>query len=166
MITDLEEKPPEPEWPTGIQLSIYKDNPDFKIVYGAIDEAFEDHWGHVESEDEEERLERFRHSIENDETFDPELFFLAMDGAEIAGAAMCSPRFGGDPETGIVETLGVRRPWRRRGIALALLHHAFGELYRRGHKHIGLDVDTQNLSGATQLYEKAGIHVAEEFTFY
>ena len=166
MITDLEEKPPEPEWPTGIQLSTYKDNPDLEIVYRAIDEAFEDHWGHVESEDEEERLERFRHSIENDENFDPELFFLAMDGGEIAGAAFCNPRFGGDPETGIVETLGVRRPWRRRGIALALLHHAFGEFYRRGHKHVGLGVDTQNLSGATHLYEKAGMHVAQEFTFY
>jgi len=100
------------------------------------------------------------------ETFDPELFFLAMDEEEIAGAALCSPRFGGDPETGIVETLGVRRPWRRRGIALALLHQSFGEFYRRGHKHVGLGVDTQNLSGATRLYEKAGMHVAQEFTFY
>jgi mycothiol synthase len=166
MMTDLEEKPPEPEWPEGIQLITFKELPDLEAVYTAIDEAFQDHWGHVDSEDEEERLERFRHSIENDETFDPELFFLAMDEEEIAGAALCSPRFGGDPETGIVETLGVRRPWRRRGIALALLHQSFGEFYRRGHKHVGLGVDTQNLSGATRLYEKAGMHVAQEFTFY
>ena len=166
MIADLEEKPPEPEWPEGIHLSTYKEFPNLETVYRAIDEAFQDHWGHVDSEDEEERLERFRHSIENDETFDPELFFLAMDEEEIAGAAFCSPRYGGDPETGIVETLGVRRPWRRRGIALALLHHAFGEFYQRGHKHVGLGVDTQNLSGATRLYEKAGMHIAKEFTFY
>jgi len=64
----------------------------------------------VDSEEEEGRLERFCHSIENDEAFDPEVFFLALDGEEIAGAAFCNPRFGGDQETGIVETLGVRRP--------------------------------------------------------
>jgi len=89
-----------------------------------------------------------------------------MDGDEIAGVAYCSPRFGGDPEIGIVETLGVRRPWRSQGIALALLHHAFGEFYRRGHKRVGLHVDTHNLSGATRLYKKAGMHVVQEFTFY
>jgi len=166
MITDLEEKPVKPEWPDGIQLSTYKEYPDLEAVYRAIDEAFQDHWGHVDSEDEEERLERFRHSLENDETFDPALFFLAMDEEEIAGAAFCSPQFGGDPETGIVETLGVRRPWWRKGIALALLHHAFGEFYQRGHKHVGLGVDTENLSGANRLYEKAGMHIATEFTIY
>ena len=166
MVIDLEGKTPEPEWPEGVHLSTYKEKPDLEIVHRAIDEAFQDHWGHVASEDEEERLERFRYSIENDETFDPELFFLAMDGDEIAGAAFCSPRFGGDPDTGIVETLAVRRPWRRKGIGLALLHHAFGEFYKRGHKHVGLGVDTQNLSGATRLYEKAGMHIATEFTFY
>jgi len=89
-----------------------------------------------------------------------------MDEEEIAGAAFCSPRFGGDPETGIVETLGVRRPWRRKGIALALMHHAFGEFYQRGHKHVGLGVDTENLSGANRLYEKAGMHIATGFTIY
>jgi mycothiol synthase len=166
MITDLEEKPPEPKWPEGIRLSSYKEYPNLEVVHRAIDEAFQDHWGRVDAEDNEERLERFRHSVESNETFDPELFYLAMDGEEIAGAAYCSPRFGGDPEIGIVETLGVRRPWRRQGIALALLHHAFGEFYRRGHKHVGLGVDSQNLSGATRLYKKAGMHVAQEFTFY
>jgi hypothetical protein len=45
------------------------------------------------------------------------------------------------------------------------VHHAFGEFYKRGHKHVGLGVVTQNLSGETHLYEKAGMYVAQEFTF-
>ena len=35
-----------------------------------------------------------------------------------------------------------------------LLLHAFGELYRRGSYTIGLGVDSQNLTGATRLYEQ------------
>ncbi len=60
---------------------------------------------------------------------------------------------------GYVHTLGVRRPWRRRGIALALLHHSFGEFFNRGKSKVSLHVDAKSLTGATRLYEKAGMHV-------
>jgi mycothiol synthase len=56
-----------------------------------------------------------------------------------------------------VGTLGVRRPWRRRGVALALLQHSFGEFYRRGLRKAGLGVDASSLTGATRLYRKAGM---------
>ena len=62
--------------------------------------------------------------------------------------------------------LGVRRPWRRRGIALALLHHAFGELYRRGKHRVVLGVDSQSLTGALRLYERAGMHVQLQYDNY
>ncbi len=67
---------------------------------------------------------------------------------------------------GWVATLGVRRNWRRQGIALALLHHSFGEFYRRGVRKVGLGVDAGSLTGATRLYEKAGMHVASQFDKY
>jgi ribosomal protein S18 acetylase RimI-like enzyme len=56
----------------------------------------------------------------------------------------------------------VRRPWRRRGIALALLHHAFRELAARGKPRAGLGVDSESLTGATRLYERAGMRVVRE----
>jgi mycothiol synthase len=56
-----------------------------------------------------------------------------------------------------VNILGVRRPWRRRGVALALLQHSFREFYSRGRYKVGLGVDAQSLTGATRLYEKAGM---------
>lgn len=65
----------------------------------------------------------------------------------------------GDPTWGWVGTLGVRRPWRRRGLGLALLQHAFGEFRRRGMSRAGLDVDAENTTGAVALYEHAGMHV-------
>jgi ribosomal protein S18 acetylase RimI-like enzyme len=58
---------------------------------------------------------------------------------------------------GWVATLGVRRPWRKRGLGLALLEHSFVELQRRGSRRVGLGVDAQNITGATRLYEKAGM---------
>src|SRR5215468_1533170 len=67
---------------------------------------------------------------------------------------------------GVVGALGVRKPWRRRGIAQALLHHAFGEFYRRGKRRVALGVDAENPTGATRLYERAGMHVAFEAVTY
>jgi len=54
------------------------------------------------------------------------------------------------------------RRWRRRGLGLALLQHALGEFFKPGERRIGLGVDTENSSGATRLYERAGMHVACE----
>ena len=94
--------------------------------------------------------------------FDPSLWFLAMDGEQIAGVVLCAHH----PDAGWVNTVGVRRPWRKRGLAMALLLHAFGEMYRRGERKISLGVDAQSLTGATRLYERAGMHPALEAAVY
>ena len=67
---------------------------------------------------------------------------------------------------GWVNILGVRRPWRKRGIGVALLEHSFGEFYRRGILKAGLGVDAESLTGALRLYEKAGMHVHLIFDNY
>jgi ribosomal protein S18 acetylase RimI-like enzyme len=94
--------------------------------------------------------------------------FLAMDGlsGEIAGINLCRPHSFDDPEMGWVGTLGVLRPWRKRGIGLALLRHSFNEFFRRGYRKVGLGVDAQNLTGALRLYENAGMHVRQAFDQY
>jgi GNAT superfamily N-acetyltransferase len=102
------------------------------------------------------------------EGFDPTLWFLAMDGpsGEIAGICLCRAQAYNDPNVGWVNILAVRRPWRKRGIGLALLRHAFGELYRRGKNMAGLGVDAENLTGALRLYENAGMHVHRAFDLF
>ena len=67
---------------------------------------------------------------------------------------------------GWVSTLGVRRPWRKKGLGLALLLHSFGEFYRRGKKKVGLGVDSGSLTGALNLYKKAGMSVYSQFDKY
>jgi ribosomal protein S18 acetylase RimI-like enzyme len=52
---------------------------------------------------------------------------------------------------------GVRRPWRRRGLGLALLRRAFGEFQRRGERLVQLGVDAASPTGATRLYERVGM---------
>jgi GNAT superfamily N-acetyltransferase len=165
MIIDLDQAPPEPKWPEGIVIRTFQDLSDLRAVYRAFDEAFRDAWGHVQR-DEDEGLERWRYQLDNDPDFDPSLWYLAMDGDEIAALALCSPKVGNDTDLGFVDILGVRRPWRRKGLALGLLHYVFGEFRQRGRKRAGLGVDTESLTGATRLYEKAGMHVTRQIDAY
>jgi ribosomal protein S18 acetylase RimI-like enzyme len=97
--------------------------------------------------------------------FDPTLWFVAEDGGAIAGICLCQERKG-RPDVGWVDSLGVRKPWRRRGLGLAFLRHAFAELGRRGYPRAGLGVDGENTTGAVRLYERAGMHVARRSDTY
>ena len=61
---------------------------------------------------------------------------------------------------GWVGMLGVRRPWRRRGLGELLLRTAFAEFARHGETRVGLGVDAESETGATRLYESAGMTLA------
>src|SRR3990172_2139468 len=157
MVIDLNGAPPDPQWPAGITVSTFADKGDLADLVQAVREAFKDHWGFVEIPFEEE-FERWKHRVDTDPDFNPSLWFLAMDGEEIAGVSLCRIKIYDDPEMGWVNTLGVRRPWRRKGLGLALLHQSFLRLYELRKQRVGLGVDAQSLTGATRLYQKAGMH--------
>jgi mycothiol synthase len=156
MVIDLDRLPPEPQWPVGIQPRHFVPGQDERATFAAGREAFSDHWGHTERPFEE-AFQQWLHRRNSEEDFDPSLITLAMDGDEIAGVCHCQNQARDDPQTAWVGQLSVRRPWRRRGLGLALLHNAFGEFYRRGRNRVSLGVDAQNLTGAVRLYEKAGM---------
>jgi len=162
MRINMDAPPVEPQFPKGITLRVYDPETDLEAVYRAVDEAFSDHFGHVDTPFEE-GLQRFKHMMTGYEGFDPTLWFLAMNGDEIAGISLCRLHGYDNPDVGWVGTLGVRRAWRKHGIGLALLRHSFCELYRRGQRMAGLGVDAQNLTGALRLYENAGMHVHNAF---
>lgn len=149
--------PPSPVWPRGLELRPFRPEEQARTVYEASQEAFQDHWGHVPMPYENWKT----HTVLRP-GFDPALYFIAWDGEQVAGVSLCRLK----PEIGWVSTLAVRRPWRKRGLGLALLQHSFGEFYRRGFKTVGLGVDAQNLTGATRLYQRAGMRVASEYVFY
>ena len=154
MVADLDDEPPPPQWPEGFELRPFEAERDGEAVYEADMDAFADHWGFTRTPYEDWR----RWFL--DDRLDPELWFLAYAGDEIAGFCLCRPHESADPDMGWVSVLGVRPPWRRRGLATALLLHAFGEFRRRGRARVGLGVDAENTTGAVALYERAGMQVA------
>lgn len=148
-----DEAPPEPAWPEGLTVAPFRDG-DGPAFHAALGESFQDEWGHAPLEYDEWRRAR----LEADD-FDPEVWAVVRDGDEIAAVIRCDVfRYGG----GWVGALGVRKPWRRRGIGLALLQHTFRVFHARGARSVGLGVDSENPTGATRLYERAGMHVEDE----
>ncbi len=168
MKIDLDAAPPPPVWPEGIivRTATGMTAEEIETIARVDSEAFKDHFGHIEQPFENE-LALFRNWLENDENYsDPSLWFLAMDGNQAVGLALCTVRDMENKEFGHVSSLGVLRSHRKRGIGLALLHHAFGEYCRRGYKGVSLGVDAENLTGALRLYKKAGMHVHRQFDLY
>jgi ribosomal protein S18 acetylase RimI-like enzyme len=163
MLIEMDAPPPAPEWSAGITLRSGTLD-DAEALYRAFNESFRDHYGHVE-EPFEEGFPRFKHFLEGGD-MDPSIWFLAMDGNEIAGFSVCRPESYSHPDSGYVNILGVRKPWRKRGLGLALLRHSFGEFYRRGKRKVMLGVDASSLTGALKLYESAGMHVYMAFDLY
>lgn len=165
MEIELEEKPEAPQLPENIIIRPMRDLNELPAVIQAIQDSFKDHWGFVQQSLESE-LAFWKHIVETDPSFDRNLWFLAVDGDQIAGLSLCWPKHGRNEQMGWVGTLGVLRPWRRQGLGLGLLKHSFRELFIRGKTKIGLGVDADSLTGATRLYEKAGMHVARQFDQY
>lgn len=156
MAIDLEAPPPSPEWPDGIRVRTLTPGVDDLAAHEAHEDAFRDVWGRPRS-----TLDRFQRMIRQ-EDFDPTLWFLAAGGDEIAGVCFAKTVAG----RGWVDVVGVRRPWRGRGLGLALLRHAFGKFFRRGVTNVGLSVDAQSLTGAPRLYSRAGMRVIQDFVLY
>ena len=157
MQIELNEAPPPARWPEGITCRTFEPA-DARAFFDATVDAFSDDDDFHPLPFEEWKRRQF-----DAPEFDPSLWFVARDHGEIAGIARCWPQRWG---CGWVDVLGVRKQWRRRGIGLALLQHVFHEFHERGRRCVGLEVDTQNPTGATRLYERAGMRVvAEDVTF-
>lgn len=142
-----------PHLPEGIELRPYRPG-DEDLLRAALNEAFADDpfFGAASAS-------HFREFYLRARGFEPSLWLLAWADAELAGFVLAFPERAGDPSLGWVESLGVRRPWRRRGLGEALLCSAFAELRERGVRAAGLGVDAQNETGALRLYERVGMRV-------
>jgi len=165
MVIDLDQPPAAPRWPEGIRVRTFSFPAEMEAVYNAEQEIFQDHWGFLPGGDER-GFARWRHHVFEMRPFDPALWYLAFDGARIVGIALCRPYAERDPRMGWISSLGVVREWRRRSLGRALLQHAFTEFHRRGMPRAGLGVDSNNLTGAAQLYSQAGMQVLREFQTY
>ena len=156
METTLDEPPALPRWPADISVRTFVPGRDERAVYEAVEDAFRDLWGRPRNP-----FKRFVRETKN-ENFDPSLWFLALQGDEIAGLVLCKTLAG----EGWIDVVGVRRPWRNRGLGLALLRHAFTEYQRRNIRRVSLSVDAESITGAPRLYGRAGMRVRESYIIH
>ena len=153
---DLTEPPPSPQWPGGIEVRTFVRGEDEQATHDAVEDAFRDMWERPPG-----TFAKFMARLERG-YFDPDLWFLAMEGEQVAATVLTSEIDG----KGWIETAGVRRPWRGRGLGLAMLRHAFAAFWARGVTEIGLSVDAESPTGAGRLYERAGMHVDKVYLLY
>jgi ribosomal protein S18 acetylase RimI-like enzyme len=152
MITDVREPTPPPTWPEGTLLRPLDPERDGPALYDAELEAFADEWDYAPLGFDEWRGRVFGRS-----GFDPSLVPVVWAGDEVVAFSRNYPKRNGD--WGFIGTLGVRPAWRRRGLGLALLHESFRRFHDTGETTVALGVDVENPTGATRLYERAGMHV-------
>ena len=165
MRIQFQQQPEQPVIPAGVTIRNYDHATESARVIQTMQESFRDHWGYVD-QPLEEYIELTRHHLESSPYFDPSLNFAAFIEGRPVGLCLCLPRIDEDPNMAWVNILGVMRPWRRQGIALALLRYSFNEFYNRGIPSAGLTVDADSLTNATKLYEGAGMSLLREYHRY
>jgi mycothiol synthase len=151
----------------GIVLRAFVPGQDDEAQVGAYRDAFRDHYGHLKGPFSDDLAQLHRAMQEDD--FDPALWFLATgtaEGGAVAGYCLCYPENRGDVTMGLIDEVGVRRAWRRRGIARMLLLHALDVLKKQGLASATLCVDSINKKGALGLYESVGMAVASSSHTY
>jgi ribosomal protein S18 acetylase RimI-like enzyme len=121
---------------------------DPRTVHEVIEQAVAGHWHHQRRD-----FDDFLADQEQREGHDPALWLLAEHDGEPAGAIICRA----PEDRAWIAWLGVLPAARGQGMAAALLGHAFAELGDRGHRTVGVDVDTHNETGAGRVYERAGM---------
>jgi mycothiol synthase len=159
MSIDFGGAPAESALPAGIEIRLAHEGEE-RALHAVFRDAFRDGWDFTP-----QPFAEFVHWNWTGEAAEgPRL--VATDGEEPAGIALCRPSAHGDDTRGWVEVLGVRRPWRGRGIATALLLSAFADFHRRGLRGAALAVDTGNVTGAVRLYEHVGMRAARRSDTY
>jgi mycothiol synthase len=133
-------------------------------IWDALNDAFSDSWGFVRGTDKD--YERWLTSP----TFDPSLWKVGWEGGEVAGMVL---NFFNQAENqdygrkrGWTDPICVRKPWRRRGLARALLVQSIEMFRHMGFDETALGVDTQNPNHALNLYESVGYKIVRKGTTY
>ena len=161
MVRPLAEPIPDFPLPAGVEVRPVKPA-QYRQVFAALDEAFRDLWSHSQwTEDDYERQL-------NDPSFQPQLCQVAWAGDEVAGLVLNFIDHDYNAKfkrlRGWTDPIGVRRPWRRQGLARALIGRSMRLLQEQGMTEAGLGVDAQNPNGALRLYESLGFRAVKQFT--
>lgn len=153
----------EPVLPEGLEFRPVRED-QLKQMWDADMESFRDHWGGFDGSDES--FQRWLH----DPKFDRDLLVVAWDGDEIAGGVVNEinevENAAFNRKRGWLQSVFVRRPWRRRGVGRAAVLRSLQALRERGMTSAGLGVDADNPTGALGLYTGTGFEVEHRSAAY
>ena len=161
MQRDLSEPIPKVQLPDELTLRLYTSDLSDKVL-AALNEAFRDHWSAEPVSEQDWQMFFLQRS-----SFRPDLSYVVMDGVEVAGlsfntvSAEDNLRHG--RSAGWISDLAVRRPWRKRGVATALLCASLHAFKAEGLRHAMLGVDAENPTGALRVYERVGFRPVKRF---
>ncbi|MFC7783790.1 GNAT family N-acetyltransferase [Rossellomorea sp. GCM10028870] len=135
-------------------------NPDTEAesLYKMFEEVFSDHFDYHPSSLDEFKKRFLRPS------FDPTLWFVLREENNLVGFAFCT--VNAETKLGEITHLGIRKKWRRKGLAHYLLYYVFSKLKEKGMTTAALSVDSDSYTDATIVYQKAGMYVYRGFTRY
>ncbi len=154
---------PDLPLPEGIEVRPVKPE-HYRAIVDAWNEACRDMRGQIPMSDEDFK------AFQESHIFDPSLWQIAWYRDQVVGTTMNFINRQANEETGRrrghVEAISVRRPWRGKGIAKALIARSLEVLKSRGMTEAALGVDAENPSGALQLYEKMGFEAVKKGVFY
>jgi mycothiol synthase len=147
---------PEAPLPDGVEIRPVRVE-DHRAIYDADTEAFRDHW-EARERTEEDFVAMFAAPY-----LDTSLWRVAWEGDRVAGSVMTSIWPTENERLGVrrawLDHISVRRPWRRRGLARALIVSALEGVRDSGIDEAMLGVDGENPTGALGLYESLGFVV-------
>jgi mycothiol synthase len=153
MVHDLAEPIPDRPMPAGLEVRPVVEA-DHRRIWDADTEAFRDHWNSAD------RTEADFVALFANPEIDTSLWQVAWDGDEVAGSIFVNVYPAENEAVGVargwLDHISVRRPWRRRGLASALIARSFQVLRERGMTEAALGVDAENVSGALRVYEAMG----------
>lgn len=157
-----------PEFPLPHGLEVRPMLPDhYRLIWEADVEAFRDHWGYSAPSEED-----YQAWLDNKTIFQPDLWQIAWDKNtnEIAGQVRtfinAAENDKYNRKRGYTEFISVRRPWRKRGLARALIVRSLRLQRDLGMTESALGADSENISGATRVYEDCGFRITKRNTLY
>lgn len=152
---------PQAPMPDGVQVRPAT-REQARQIWEALQDAFSESWGYVPGTEQEYQ------KWLADSNFNPSLWKVAWDGDEVAGMVLNFVDRDENEEFGRLrgwtEGICVRKPWRRRGLARALLAQSLLMFRDMGFDDTALGVDTQNPNQALSLYESMGYRVLRKGT--
>jgi mycothiol synthase len=143
--------------PDGIEINGIESPGDLPAVHTVLQGAFADDWGY-----HPQPFDRWAEEYAASPSYDPTLWLLATAGGKPAG--VLTANVWGDH--GWVGELGVLASHRGRGIGAALIRRSFDTFERRGLRRVILNVDAENPTGATALYERVGMSVLRRWDLW